>query len=275
MTVTGQQYVNKVAELLRGAHYDQCSSRCYPDRPPHCTDCSGVTSRAEQLLGLIPEGDCEGSFEQARRAHAAGPGIPFAEALWKPGCWGFIGMNEGQGGVPGRDPGHVFTFVGDGVHSAEARGHHSGVGIYDAHAHESTVDWCGMPPGVTRAGQPGTPAPTPQAPAPYYANEEALDVIILPTTAQTPHGEVATARAEPRLDVVMLEGGARLVGDVAVAGTNNATHTWAPPKAASVPGWDLVGIADLRFNKEHPEAALLALYKFPNGDTGTYKAQIA
>lgn len=271
---TGADVVRTAARIvaqpgLRYGSFD-CTDRCHPNLSG-CCDCSGLTSDTLALLG-VGQG-CEGSFAQSRRFHAAHTGLPYSQAIWTPGAFGFQGINEGQGGIPGKDEGHVGIFVGDGIHTLEARSHFAGVGMF--YAASLRWDWCGMPVGVTRAGSSAQPSPTPNAPAAsgLTATEETTTMIALPPSATTPKGEVGTARAVPELNLVLLESGGRLDGDVPVAGDKSGTkHYWAPPASAAVPGWHLLGIADMRpVTGEH---AIVARFGFPNGDTGTYKTAI-
>lgn len=277
MGVTGFDVVRESVRvfLTPGVHYGSfdCPHRCRPDQAPHCVDCSGLTSYVLNKLGVpFRASDCTGSFQQARELHAAGRGMSVEKAMRTPGALLFQGVNEGQGGIPGVDPGHVGFSAGDGFHTLEARGHYSGVGVF--YRLPSAWDWAGMPVGVENVVKP---VPVPPAPIVLpdvvtVQNEETLTMIVLPNTATTPHGEVATARAVPELDLILLESGARLKDDQPVAGDKSGTKRfWVPPKAAQVPGWNLLGIADLRASAEK---AIVARYGFPNGDTGTYKAQL-
>ncbi len=105
-----------------------------------------------------------------------------------------------------------------------------------------------------------------------------MTMIALPTTKYTPPGQVPTAIPAPGFNFVLLESGARLVGDVPVdkTGHDHTRHWWAPPPEAQVPGWQIVDIADLRQYPEHKENAIVVTYANPDGSrAGTYKAQIA
>lgn len=258
-----------------GVHYGSydCNDRCHPDIGNHCGDCSGGTSRALELNGAGH--GCEGSFAQARRFHDAGTGLSLADALWTPGAFGFVGINEGQGGIPGRDPGHVFMFEGDGLHSLEFRGHEAGVGRFFATSH--VVSWCGFPPGIKRTGQVSQPDDT-EPMAPNLAKIRRLSsMICLPNTKDTPGGRQGSARVVPEYNFVLLEDGARLSGDVNVdkTGVRKDRHWWAPPQNVAVPGMQIVDIGDLRVVKEHPQQALSVRYAYPNGDSGPYVALFA
>lgn len=274
---TGSDVVAKAIELthLPGIRYGSwdCSARCEP-RQSGCEDCSGMTSADLTELGV--GAGCEGSFFQSRRFHAAGTGMSFEQAVKTPGAFGFVGVNEGQGGTPGVDPGHVGIFVGDDQHTVEARGHWAGVGIFIARS--IVWDWCGMPPGVN--DPVGVPVPPiPELPPLAVQEDDNMTTLVLPDTRDTTHGRVPTARAVRGYNFVLLENGARLAGDVTVdtTGNNKSRHWWAPPEIhTQVPGAQILDVADLRVRGEGiaPENAIVATYGAPNGAILTYKARI-
>ncbi len=279
---TGTDVVREALKVfaIPGVHYGSwdCPHRCSPDVAPHCVDCSGLTSYVLNKLGLN-EG-CTGSFLQAIECHRAGTGMSIDQAFRTPGALLFQGKNEGQGGIPGKDPGHVGISAGDNVHSLEARGHYSGVGVFQARS--LIWQYAAMPVGVTAAHPIPNPPPGPQPPPmpiPSPVQEDRpMTMIALPTTKYTPPGQVPTAIPAPGFNFVLLESGARLVGDVPVdkTGHDHTRHWWAPPPEAQVPGWQIVDIADLRQYPEHKENAIVVTYANPDGSrAGTYKAQIA
>lgn len=270
MTITGAQVVARALAAFRiqGVHYDQCGSRCTPEVSPHCVDCSGLTSYVLNQLGLA-EG-CTGSFAQSRECHAAHTGLPIDLAMHTAGAFLFQGVNEGQGGTPGVDPGHVGISAGDGVHTLEARGHWAGVGVF---AGRSLVwDWAGMPPGVARITPPApgpAPSPGPQLP-PLAVQEDTMGMIALKIGDQP--GRIATARAVREFNFVLLEDGARLVGDVPI---DAHRHWWAPANLhKDIPGAQIIDVADGRAMNP-PRNTLVVRYGYPNGDAGTYEATLA
>jgi len=279
MTVTGSDIVRQASALLDipGIHYGSfdCIHRCLPDQPPHCVDCSGLTSRVQALLLLVADDFCIGSFEQARLCHQANTGLPFSLAVNTPGAFGFQGINEGQGGRPGIDPGHIVVFVGDGIHTLEARGHASGVGMFFASS--LRFDYCAMPPNVARVPQGTPPTPTP---LPTFVNQEnPMGMVPLPATNATPATKVATARAVPNFNFVLLENGGRLIGDTPVdpSGVDRTRHYWLPPVADRIPGWTIIDVADLRTLGKGmaPENAIVVTFADPSGAVQSYKAAIA
>ena len=283
---TGLDVVREALKVfaIPGVHYGSydCPHRCRPDQYPHCVDCSGLTSYVLNTLGLN-EG-CTGSFEQSIECHRAGTGMSIDDAFRTPGALLFQGINEGQGGVPGRDPGHVGISMGDNLHSLEARGHWSGVGVF--YARSLIWQYAAMPVGVSRQPipQPLPPGPQPPPmPVPNLATEETnVTMVALPTTKSTPPGQVPTAIPVRTFNFVLLESGARLIGDVAVdkTGKDLSRHWWAPTLAdaplAVRTGWQIQDITDLRQYPEHHENAIVVTYSNPDGSrAGTYKAQIA
>ena len=267
MSPTGNDVVRLALATLRiqGVHYGSfdCADRCHPNLYPHCMDCSGFTSFVLNGLGLGV--GCEGSFEQAREAHAAGHGLSTSEALLTPGCFLFQGINEGQGGTPGVDPGHVGISAGDGIHTLEARGHEAGVGSFIGTS--LLWDWCGMPAGVTRTSSPPVP-PSTVPPLSTSSKEYPMTMVALPRSSATLAGRVATARPIPAFNFVLLEDGGRLHGDVPVDPHDNQRHWWAPPADVHVPGMQLIDITD---GRDAGIQAVIARYAFPNGSTGTYQ----
>jgi hypothetical protein len=168
---SGQDLVATVRSLLNntpGLHYENTSDRrCHPDQSPHEVDCSGLVSWALTELG-VGHG-CENSWGQAQRCHAAHTGLTIDDALHTPGALLFQGANEGQTSVNNR--GHIAIALGDGVHTAEARGHIAGVGIFNGLGRN--WDYAAMPPDIT-------PGPGPGVPPPPANNDEELEVHYLP-----------------------------------------------------------------------------------------------
>lgn len=263
---TGADVVREASALLRtpGAHYDQCASRCEVWQWPHCVDCSGLTSATLNQLGLN-EG-CTGSFQQSIESHRVGGGLPFSVAINTPGAFAWEGINQGQGGVPGRDPGHVGIFVGDGTHTLEARGHWAGIGLFFARS--LVWDYCGMMPGVTRADGPiPVPLPHPLPPhPPQITQEDSVSMVALPNSAVTQTGREASARPVKGFNFVLLEDGGRVQGDVQI---DAQRHWWAPTPAERPPGSQLIDCM-----KSLDGKFLVARYGFPNGDAGTYRTAI-
>lgn len=267
MSPTGVDVVRAASQILPGTHYGStdCAHRCHPEWAPHCCDCSGLTSSVFRRIGLVGADYCTGSFQQAIDSHRAGGGMSIEEARHTPGAGLWRGKNQGQGGIPGQDPGHVGISVGDGVHSLEARGHWAGNGLFLL---DSLVwDFAGMFAGVVRASGPTT-EPLPKPPPEL---EDPMGMVAFPPKVKG-QSEIPTARAVKGFNFVLLENGARLKGDVAI---NDGTgrHWWAPPQDAAVANWQIIDVVDL-----HPvtgEHAIGVMYGFPNGDTGTYKAEAA
>lgn len=266
---TGADLVRVASQILSipGVHYGStdCPHRCNPELSPHCCDCSGLTSAAFRQLRLVGPDYCTGSFQQSIDSHHAGGGMSIEQARHTPGAGLWRGKNQGQGGIPGVDSGHVGISVGDGIHSLEARGHWSGVGLFLL---DSLVwDYAGWFAGISRAAGPTTlPVPLPKPPPEL---EDPVSMVAFPPIKKG-QTEVPTARPVRNFNFVLLENGARLVGDVPVG---DGRHWWAPPQDAKVANWQILDIADL-----HPvtgEHAIVVMYGFPNGDTGTYKAQVA
>lgn len=162
---TGQDVVNTAVTLLHGAHYCACEHRCYPENWPHEVDCSGLITADRRHLGLIPATQCDGSFQIMRDVYAAGLQSTLDVARHTPGMVIARGINNGRGGRPGIDPGHIGFTVGDGVHSLEARGHWAGVGLFNI----DSLDWSGAGylPGVNYGpAVPGAP-PEVKQPLPH------------------------------------------------------------------------------------------------------------
>lgn len=271
---TGLDLANAQRAVLTipGAHYGSwdCPHRCNPELWPHCEDCSGSLTAALRNIG-IDWGGCLGSFEQARICYAAGGLIPFSVARVTPGALLCQGINQGRGGIPGVDPGHIGVSAGDGLHSYEARGHTAGIGIFRI----DSLVWtgCYRARNITYGA---APAPTPQ-PVPPLAVKDDNDMISMPNTHLTPAGRVATARPIPSRNLVLLEDGARVDGDMPVAGAPASTRWWAP-HTGQIPGWQLVGIVRLpaeAAGTPYANGSVVARYEFPNnGGSGTYKTAI-
>lgn len=270
MTVQGWQVVAQASADLRtqGAHYDQCGSRCTVWLWPHCVDCSGLTSGVLNQLALN-EG-CTGSFQQAIESHHGGERLTLEQALWTPGAFGWQGINEGQGGEPGVDHGHVVIFVGDGVHTLEARGHESGIGLFIATS--LVYDYCGMMPGVLRLTSTTPPPVAHPLPAPAPIRKPSA-MIKMPNTPRTPTGRDASARDVPEFNFVLLEDGASVDNDMPVdpKNPNGSRRWWAPPPNVRPAGATLVAGGVM---KSDDGKRLIARYAYPNGDSGTYSSNI-
>lgn len=289
MTATIAAY--KAAELdliRRGVRYNQGPGRCDPRRSGY-TDCSGSICALNAYVGGHDFG-CTGSFSLTRQAHdlvrrGAIRALSIEDALHVPGALLSQGANEGQGALDGSKdgvwPGHIGTAWGDGRTTWEARGTRAGVGLFVAGS--LRWDWACEPwPWLADSGAPTSPKPRDVA----YANAGALeddDMLLMPPTRLTPKGRVPSARAIPEFNFVLLEDGARLVGDHPVGDpADTRAHFWAPPKEAEVPGWQLVGVmrvtrAQCAAHKlsEKPHGYVILRYQYPNQKTGTYAAVVA
>lgn len=134
-------YVNDLLSLH--VRYNQGSQRCEPDISGY-GDCSGVICWATRKVGINL--GCTGSFALAQLGHHFNTGISIEQARNTKGAWVFQGINQGQGGVPGRDPGHIGTSLGNGQ-TFEARGHIAGVGVFDFNSIRWV--WACQPPYMT------------------------------------------------------------------------------------------------------------------------------
>lgn len=121
------------------------------------SDCSGLVVASARAAGVTI--DCTGSFSLAQRCHAAHTGVSLDVARATRGALLFKGINEGQGGRPGIDSGHVAISEGDGT-TVEARNSRAGIlfGPFDGRG----WDYAGLPPWfpMTVAG----PLPAPPSP---------------------------------------------------------------------------------------------------------------
>lgn len=273
MTVTGSDVVRVASQLLatRGAHYDQCGSRCTVWLWPHCVDCSGLTSATLNQLGLN-EG-CTGSFQQAIESHRNGIGLSLDDALNTPGAFLWQGINQGQGGIPGVDDGHVGIAVGDGVHSLEARGHWAGIGLFIARS--LVWDYQGMMPNVSRINPPRPAVPLHPLPAIAPTEDDPMSMVPLPNTKATPAGRDASARPVKAYNFALLEDGGRVVGDMPVdpAHPGGPRRWWAPaPQSHGGPLPVASQLIDVMISRDGK--SLVARYGYPNGDAGTYATPI-
>lgn len=137
--------------------YSQADGRCDPIHSGHA-DCSGLAVASARWVGVdLP---CTGSFALAQMCHAAGTGITFEEACERRGSLFFLGIREGQGGVPGRDPGHVAIGRGRDVRerrTVEARNRRAGILFGPVDGRNWT--YCAMPPWLRGAVPITTPPP--------------------------------------------------------------------------------------------------------------------
>jgi hypothetical protein len=169
---TADQYVAPLIEQVRrGIYYSQAGGRCRPDIYGYA-DCSGFTCYGMMKAGV--DLGCTGSFALARIGHAQNRGISIDQARRTRGAWLFRGINQGQGGEPGVDPGHIATSLGNG-NTIEARGHIAGVGVFPFDS--LTWDWACLPVGLTGFGtaptaQVSTPSSPVAVPDPEDPNEE-------------------------------------------------------------------------------------------------------
>lgn len=268
MVVRGSDLVRETMQMFNLTHplyYSQSEPRNVPPVVHH-VDCSGLCCWAMNKCGLIyPESN---SWMMAQQGHHLGLGMSVPDALKTPGAWLIQGANEGQTDINSR--GHIVIAVGDGIHSLEARGHTAGVGIFIAAS--LWWDYAMMPPGVVKdSALPAVVKPTPSD----NFDPEVEVPVWMPSSRATPTGEVATARCVPSMNLILLEGGARVAGDHPVMKDGkpvHGKHYWTQPPSARVPGQQCVGMIDHRMN--HGELALSLLMEFPNGDSGTYKTDI-
>ena len=98
-------------------------------------------------------------------------------------------------------------------------------------------------------------------------------MIPLPETSRTPIGQGAFAVADFTNNRVKLIGGGMLK-DYHPDHTHAEQGYWSPPASATVPGWQLIGVGDGRQDVNRPENIVVLAYEYPNGGTGTYRAEI-
>lgn len=277
MTPTGVDFVAAMSDVLSipGAHYgaDDCPHRCNPELWPHCEDCSGSVTAAARRLGLAWANDCLGSFAIAKLGYAAHGVIPYSVAIWKPGALLTQGINQGRGGIPGEDHGHIGMAVGDGIHTLEARGHFAGIGMFYA----SALHWdgCYFPPGVDMDAVGPSPTPNLPAYAPGTLEDDLMTTIALPASNATPAGQHGIARAvRGAFNFVLLEAGGRLEGDVLIAGsspTDKRRHYWKPQPKDLFPGSTIFDVQDLR---PIGVEAIEAIYARPDSTLDTFMVRI-
>lgn len=174
-------FVQFAERIANGPYYYYTGSgRCDPLHSGYA-DCSGLV-----VAGLRSQGvgiDCTGSFMLARICHANGTGIPFSQARNTRGALLFMGINEGQGGRPGIDPGHVAIVSRPGV-TVEARNRRAGI-LYGPTDNRGW-NYCAMPPWFRN--QPG-PGPAP-APGPHHRTlkmgDRGIDVALLQQRMRNP-----------------------------------------------------------------------------------------
>lgn len=136
------------------------------------------------------------------------------------------------------------------------------------HGMGSSIGW-GHPfcPGEPIKGQRGeilrrTALILGHGPGPAPQPSEAL-LTTVATGQRNPNGRTPTARPVPALGVVLLENGARVVGDK----PNGKSRTWLPPAPA---GGTLIDIAAV----DDPKHPFVALVGYPSGDTLTYECTL-
>lgn len=139
-------------------YYYQGPGRCDPLNSGYA-DCSGQVVASYRHIGF--DMVCTGSFQLAIWAHQEHRGISYDQARSTRGALCWIGINEGQGGVPGRDPGHIGWSLGNGL-TCEAR--NSRVGIVIADFDWRGWDYFALPPflnysAVVEPEQPEKPEP--------------------------------------------------------------------------------------------------------------------
>lgn len=135
--------------------------RCDPIHSGYA-DCSGSVVASMRHVGI--EVICTGSFQLAIWCHQQGLGLSFEEAINTRGSLFFKGIHEGQGGIPGEDPGHVAMGVGHSRLVVEAR--NRAAGILLGPGDWRGWDYCARPPFLSKSRTPiirPRPRPKPQA----------------------------------------------------------------------------------------------------------------
>lgn len=286
---TVQDFLNEFAWLLDTSKHATWSvrygwtNRCDPWEAPHQMDCSGsgcgIINRLMQShgTGSYP---CQGSFAMARRAHQLGLGISIEEARTTPGAMLFIGANQGQGAIDGSKdgvwPGHVGYSTGTGKSTAEARGHVLGCGYFPWSS--GRWDWASKPfPELSTASSVPVPPSEPE-----IDEQRFIEMILMPNTNTTPHGEIASARiVGPPFNFVLLESGARVAGDRALT-VAKETRFWKPADSVvNQKDSEIIGCFLVPREKcaeyglpEKRDGYLVARYVYGNQDTGTYLATV-
>jgi len=151
MVGTLQGFVNYELAIAKNDAYRygswDCSDRCNPERSG-CADCSGLVCAALRNQGV--DVGCLGSFELARICYSKGGLIPTGVNEY--GSLLFMGINQGRGGIPGVDPGHVGTDLGNG-YVVHALSHKWGILVTP----KSWVNWSGHYRNVWLTGAPPKP----------------------------------------------------------------------------------------------------------------------
>lgn len=263
---TGRDLVSAAFALMR-EHPPQWYSKQEPrNQPPwtHHADCSGGLCYLLNAVGVpYPESN---SWNMAVHCHQLGLGISLEEARHTPGAWFIIGANEGQTNIQGL--GHIGMFVGDGIHTFEWRGRYAGVGVFDYRSHYR-IDYCAHAPGINYS--PTKPLPPIVVPK---EKKHSMGMIVLPNTKLTPVGRAATAVEDFTHNRVLLEDGARLVGDHPTG--DGHEHYWEPDEKDQIPGWSLVGIAPgpTGVFTKYPKY-IVVRYAWGDNNGGTYIATVS
>lgn len=122
-------------------HYAVCGTRCRPDLPPHCEDCSGCATYALHAGGVATPAPCMDSRTLAAWCRGAGTSMSIATAKATPASMVFLGP-------PGAEH-HVAFSTGDGRVFA-ARGVHATPHIGFTPFNVDAWDSAGWAPGLAR-----------------------------------------------------------------------------------------------------------------------------
>jgi hypothetical protein len=157
---------------------------------------------------------CQGSFWLASECHRHGGQLSIADGINTYGALLFMGINEGRGGVPGRDPGHVATSLGNG-YVVHALSHRHGILVTPA----SWCRWTGAYRNVWMTGS--TPGPTPQPPPPLLH-------IVKPPPKETGAMDIVRTPSGNGYYIVAADGGVFTFGDAKYFGSMGGKHLNQP-----------------------------------------------
>ena len=221
-------------------YYYQGAGRCDPLRSGYA-DCSGLVVASLRRVGIAIEST--GSFALARMGHAADAGLSITEGRRTRGALCYIGTNEGQGGRPGIDPGHVAISRWDGT-TVEARNRRAGIGIFDYD--NRGWDWVGRNHWTSTTPTPPEPTPTPPP-----EEAEVMDIVAVTKAAaalnEQPFGwlDTATRRVWSLYGFVIAWDG--VSDDATLRGDHDPQYMLVPGGAPLI-GWD-----EVEFDREgHP-----------------------
>lgn len=139
---------------IPGIHYQVCGTRCRPDLPPHCEDCSGTMSYALHVAKVVTPAPCMTAATLAAWCRQAGTTMSVAQAHATAGALVFLGGTGGEH--------HVAVSTGDGRVFA-ARGVHETPHIGFTPFNVDAWDSAGWPPGLARVPL-SNPLPGPTSP---------------------------------------------------------------------------------------------------------------